>query len=226
MLSPWANSGEKGGGGKAKAEVIESKATAQESAAATNFAKALGLSFESLNTLGSRIDQARRQADPVALANAANELAVAEQVSGKKATLTSDALLKEAGALAKMRFDPSELKAVGLLAHSNEALAKELSTAAAKAEKAEKERIAASKEGGKTRGIMGTLHADSRVNATIFVYVDGRFVGSMGPYGDIYPYIGQTAWETTFLSAHSNDGRTWNRQVSSAVNNYHWILMP
>jgi hypothetical protein len=226
VLSPWAMSGEKGGQPQAKAIELKDTAKQQDSAAAVNFAKAFGLSFESLNTLGSRIDTARRQADPVSLASAAHELAVAEQVSGKKASLTADTVLKEAADLAKMRLDPAEIKAVSLLAHGHESIVKDLTTAGAKAEKAEKERIAASKEGTKTRGIMGTLHADSRVNATIFVYVDGRFVGSMGPFGDIYPYIGQTAWETTFLFARSNDGRTWNRNIGSAVNNYHWILLP
>lgn len=225
-LSPWAISGEKAQGGKAKAEVLETKATQQELAAATNFSKTLGLSYESLTTLGSRIDQARRVADPVGLASCAQELAVAEQVSGKKAGLTSDAVLKEAAEMAKMRFDPSELKAVSLIAKGNEALSKELATTAAKAEKAEKERIAAAKEGGKTRGIMGQLHADSRVGTSIHVYVDGRYIGTMGPYGDIYRHLGQTAWETTYLSARSNDGRHWNRNVSAAVNNYHWILYP
>jgi len=227
-LSPWAISGEKAQAkGKAKAEVIDSKAEQQELAAGINFGKTFGLAFESLNTLGSRIDQARRVYDPVGLACAAQELAIAEQVSGKKASLTSDALTKEAAEMAKMRFDPNELKAVGLIVKGNDTLAKELSTAAAKAAKAEKERIAASKDSGeKTRGIMGTLHADSRVGTTIHVYVDGRFVGTMGPYGDIYPYIGQTAWETTYLSARSNDGRHWHRAVSAGVNNYHWILNP
>jgi hypothetical protein len=225
VLSPWAISGEKGTG-KPKAEVIETKAAPQEPASGINFGKALGLSFESLNTLGSRIDQARRTADPVSLANAAQELAVAEQVSGKKASLTSAAVMKEAADLAKMRFDPAELKAVSLIAHGDETIAKDLTTACAKAEKAEKERIANAKDGTKTRGIMGQLHADSRVNATIFVYVDGRFVGSMGPFGDIYPYIGQSSWETTHLFARSNDGRTWNRNIHNAVNNYHWVLLP
>jgi hypothetical protein len=226
VLSPWAISGEKGGLPKAKAIELTDTPKTQESATTVNFAKAFGLGFDSLNTLGTRIEAARKQADPVSLAGAANELAVAEQVSGKKASLTSDTLMKEAAELAKTRHHSSELKAVSLMAHGNEAIAKDLTTAAAIADKKEKELIAEAKEGGKTRGIMGTLHADSRVNATVFVYVDGRFVGSMGPFGDIYPYLGQTAWETTHLFARSNDGRTWHRNISNAVNNYHWILLP
>ena len=71
---------------------------------------------------------------------------------------------------------------------------------------------------------MGQLHVDSRVNTFIRVYVDGRYVGSMGPYGDIYPWIGQTAEETTYLTARSNDGRVWSRAVREAVGDFHWIL--
>src|SRR5262249_4039454 len=60
---------------------------------------------------GSRIDAARRAPDPVALAHAAGELAVAEKVSGKKASLTSKALLAEAAELATLRKEVAELKA-------------------------------------------------------------------------------------------------------------------
>jgi hypothetical protein len=49
--------------------------------AAINFRKELNLPFATLGTLGSRIGEARRAGDPVALANAASELAVAEKVS-------------------------------------------------------------------------------------------------------------------------------------------------
>src|SRR5438105_600266 len=54
VLSPWAMSGEKGGQPQAKAIELKDTAKTQEAAATVNFAKALGLSFESLNTLGTR----------------------------------------------------------------------------------------------------------------------------------------------------------------------------
>jgi hypothetical protein len=47
----------------------------------------------------------------VALAHAANELAVAEKVSGKKASLVSTDLAKESAELAKLRRQESELRA-------------------------------------------------------------------------------------------------------------------
>ena len=60
------------------------------------FRRDLNLPFASLSTLGVRIDAARRAGDPVTLAHAASELAVAEKVSGKVTTLTSSQLIEEA----------------------------------------------------------------------------------------------------------------------------------
>jgi hypothetical protein len=70
-------------------EVVDSKVSRRPSAASVNFRKELNLPFATLGTLGPCIAAARRHADPVALAHAASELAVAEKVSGKKASLTS-----------------------------------------------------------------------------------------------------------------------------------------
>jgi hypothetical protein len=92
-------------------EKIDSTATKRTAAAGIKFRKELGLALPSLGTLGSRIDAARRAHDPVALAHAANELAVAEKVSGKKASLTSTELAKESAELAKLRRQESELQA-------------------------------------------------------------------------------------------------------------------
>ncbi len=93
-------------------ETVTSKSNGRTPAAGVNFRKQLGLPFASLSTLGSRIDASRRAHDPVALANAAHELAVAESVSGKKASVTSSALLKESAELAAMRRQEKELQAV------------------------------------------------------------------------------------------------------------------
>jgi hypothetical protein len=93
-------------------EVFKSTATLKTAATSVNFRKQLGLPFTSLGTLGSRVDSARRSHDPVALANAANELSVAEKVAGRKASLTSSALVKEAAQLAKLRRQEKELQAV------------------------------------------------------------------------------------------------------------------
>src|SRR5208282_4381596 len=92
--------------------VINSKAVRRVSASSINYRKELNLPFPSLSTLGSRIDAARRAPDPVVLANAASELGVAEKVSGKHAALTSNALIKEAAEVARLRRKVAELQAV------------------------------------------------------------------------------------------------------------------
>src|SRR5262249_59369682 len=59
-------------------EKIDTKATPRATACQIKFKKEFGLSYPTLGTLGSRIDAARQAHDPVALANAASELNVAE----------------------------------------------------------------------------------------------------------------------------------------------------
>src|SRR5262245_65968273 len=68
-------------------QVVDSKAEKRQPATAIDSRKELNLPFSSLTTLGARIEAARRSPDPIALGNAAHELAVAEKVSGKKASL-------------------------------------------------------------------------------------------------------------------------------------------
>src|SRR5262245_57258274 len=92
-------------------QVVTSKSTKRSRAASVNFQKAYKLPLASLGTLGGRIDAARRAGDPVALAHAASELSIAEKVSGKKASLTSKALLGESAELAQLRKQVAELRA-------------------------------------------------------------------------------------------------------------------
>jgi uncharacterized protein (TIGR03000 family) len=93
-------------------QTVTSKASRLPAAATINFRKELKLPLDSLSDLGSRIDDARRTPDPVALAHAASELAVAEKVSGKQASLTAKMLAKEAAELAGLRRQEKELRAV------------------------------------------------------------------------------------------------------------------
>lgn len=97
-------------------QVVDTKAGKRPSAATIDFRKEYSLPLPSLGTLGGRIEAARRAPDPVALGHAASELAVAEKVSGKKASLTSVALIKEAAELAKLRREVAELRATSQLA--------------------------------------------------------------------------------------------------------------
>src|SRR5262249_30880419 len=76
-------------------------------------------------------------------------------------------------------------------------------------------------------GITGQCHVDSRVNAWVRVYINGRYVGTMAPYGDIYPWVGDPAGGVTRLYAVSTCGRySWSRNVYGAFSSYHWILLP
>ena len=93
-------------------EVITTKAAKRTPATAINFPKELNLPFDSLRTLGPRIEAARRKPDPVALAHMASELSVAEKVSKKTASLTSQTLLHEAAELAAARKQAKELDAM------------------------------------------------------------------------------------------------------------------
>jgi len=212
-----------GGGKKGEAKHIEGKKESATPAASVNFTKDLGLDFPSLTTLGARIDAARQVADPVALAALGQELAIAEKVSGKTASVKAADINKEAAELATVRFNAAELKAV-----SHYTGDKDLLAVADKAAKDEQAAIKARESGEKSRGIQGTLHVDSRVKGvSINVYVDGRYVGTVPPYGDRYYYIGQTAGETTFLSARSVDGSmSWRNPVGRAVGDFHWTLTP
>jgi hypothetical protein len=99
-------------------EKIDTKATPQATAAKIKFKKDFGLSYPTLGTLASRIDAARRAHDPVALANAASELNVAEKVSGKKSSLLAKELMKESAQLAAQRRQVTELRAVTTTAES------------------------------------------------------------------------------------------------------------
>jgi hypothetical protein len=103
-------------------QVVESTAQKGTPAKSVDFRKDLGVPFGSLHTLGARIDTARKAHDPVSLGHAASELAVAEKVSGKKASVTSTAVMQEATQLAKLRRQVPELQA---MVHLNQQVASE-----------------------------------------------------------------------------------------------------
>jgi hypothetical protein len=76
-------------------------------------------------------------------------------------------------------------------------------------------------------GIGGECHVDSRVNAYIRVYINGCYRGTIPPYGDIYPFVGDCEEDVTELYAVTTCGRYyWSRRVYGAVGDYHWILRP
>ncbi|HKI38559.1 MAG TPA: hypothetical protein VKA46_42315 [Gemmataceae bacterium] len=217
--SPAADTDRKGPA-KGEAEVITTRADKNVLAAGIDFATTFGLGFDSLKTLGVRIEQARTAADPVGLAVAATELSVAEQVSGKKTTIKADDLLEEAVQLVKLRKRPEELKAVALIAaqHTDaEALNKQ-------ARAAEKE-IARRKAGEKTRGVQGTLTVINKTEFNISIYINGLLSGAVAPYDSKEFDVTSPAGNDTVLYARAPGSGAWGpKTVRVDIKNVEWTL--
>jgi regulator of replication initiation timing len=204
-------------------EIKTAKKEKGQLATGINFNKALGLSFDSLSTLGARIDQARRDGDPVALANEANELAVAEKVSGKKASLTSEELWKQAEQLAEMRRVPTELKALSLMIPEDTAREK-LSKLAEAADKREMEQARRVKAGERQKGITGTLKIVNKTDDVLQIYVNGFHVGWVGRFGTTEFRVGDPEGGQTYLRAESVDGDEYVTTVSNPRAVYTWVI--
>lgn len=202
---------------------LDSKSEADKSAAKIDFQMELGLAYPSLLTLGSRIQQYRTSSpDPVGLAHAARELALAEKVSGKKASLTSEALMAEAVLLAKVRNDSSELTAVAAIV-SDKKVQAELTAAAKKAESDAAERAKLAKEGVKSRGIHSQLTVRNHDHYHVDVYYNGRYLGIVRGHGyrsfyvhDHSPYFN--------LYARNHYGKRWRRHLHGGYRSLTWNL--
>jgi hypothetical protein len=198
-------------------KTIEIKGVDRTPAMTINFSRSLGLPFDSLVTLGSRIEQATKASDPVCLAGLAKELSIYEQVSGKTAGITSDALYKEAVALAEARSISAELKAVALYATDDET-SRKLGDLARGAERREKEARRASESGERTRGIRGNLIVHNNTQYQIFVFVDGRQLGWVNPYDNYSYFVGAPPYQNSVITGRSSDGtRTWGPYAVDSV---------
>ncbi len=205
----------------AGATKIEIKPEKYVPATTINFGGELGLPFESLTTLGVRIETARRSSDPVELTAAAIELAAAEKVAGKKASLTAEALLKEALETAKLRGNSKELKMIAQLV-KDEKTAKDLESEATKAEKREKEEAEALKSGEKTRGTR-YLRCINYCGEGVNVYVDGSFIGHIHAYQERTFYLGMKYRAVKLYARHSRIH--WGpRYIEGDYDNYTWEL--
>jgi hypothetical protein len=188
-------------------EVIASKMTRQPSAASVNFRKELNLPFASLGTLGSRISAARRAADPVALAHAANELHVAEQVSGKKASVTSAAVLKEAAELASLRRQAAELQAVDRVAQQvateqdTVMLLKKDIALAQESTKAYQQALAQNQE---PTSAPRTVIVNNYTTQYLTIYISGYYMGELVPGGS-QAYTVNARFNPVTLKALGND---------------------
>jgi hypothetical protein len=209
-------------------ETIDTKATPRPTAAGIKFRKELGLPLASLSTLGSRIDAARQAHDPVALAHAANELAVAEKVSGKKASLTSTALAKESAELAKLRRQELELRATlaiqdQIIGAEANVLSLKKAVADAKAQaKADSDAIRRSQE-----PTWKPLKLIVNNNTTLYVgvYVNGHFKGQVCP-GMSQAFLIEHRWNPTVLTGDGDEAEQTYGPVTiwGRFNKYTWNI--
>ncbi len=215
--------------------VVKSKPTKVTPAVSVKFRKDLGLPLASLGTLGSRIDTARRAGDPVTLANAASELAVAEKVSGKTASLTSQQLLAESAELASVRRQEAELKSVLEVSEQLRAaqaqltnLKASIATAQTQA-KAEKEALLKNEEPTAARKLVVNNYTSQYID----IQINGYLLGQVLP-GSSRSFTIEQRWnpivvkgwgdadETTFgpiLLQGALPKYTWNINGDDAVPN-------
>lgn len=206
-----------------KKKVFEDKPVQGQSASVVNFNKAYSLPFDSLSSLGTRIERARSVPDPVALASIAGEMNAAEKASGKKAPLTSEALQKEAIDLAKMRSEAAELKAIAALV-KDETLAKDLDKLADKAKEQEQEEVKAAKAGERGKGIGGTLTVQNGTDDYLGIYANGRFLGSVAPFRDARFFVGHPPGTNTVLFLKTSDNKQASRVVFGDVPSFTWNI--
>lgn len=209
-------------------EVVSSKATPKMPAASVNFRQQLNLPFATLGTLGGRVDAARRAHDPVALANAAAELSVAEKVAGKKASVTSNQLAAEAAELAKMRRQEKELRAVLRVseqiqdAADNIASLKE-SIALAKQQAASDQ--AAADANAEPTWTPRTVVVNNYTTQYLDVYVNGNYKVQVAP-GMQQTFLIEHRWNPTILTAYGNeDSFMWGpRVIQGRFKKYTWNI--
>lgn len=147
-------------------------------ACAVNFSQQLGVPLEYLGSIGHRISQARRAPDPVDLALAAQALAVAEKVAGKKAAITAEQVQAESLELAKMRGVSSELAALALIL-PDQAIQQDLQKQLTLARKRDQEAQESSKSDEVDKELFGTLTVTNHTAECLRIYVGGRYVGTV-----------------------------------------------
>jgi len=142
-----------------------------------NFKKELGSTLGYLDSIGFTIHEARKSPDPVQLALCSKGLSVAESVAGKKASVTSSQVMKEAIQLAKLRGYSEELAGVAALAEEDDqADLMELATVAKETEKAAKEATA---KGESSKELIGTLRVINHSHECLKIYMDGHYLGTV-----------------------------------------------
>jgi len=220
---------EKTGSEPKDSQVADSKAEIRPAAAPINFRKELNLPYNSLTTLGARIALARRAPDPVALAHAAHELAVAEKVSGKKASLTSTAVLAEAAHLAKLRHEAAELKAALQIANeiaAEQKLDTELKQEIAGAQQAAQQESEAIRMNQEPTATPRKLLINNYTTQYIVITVNGYARQPEIPPGESRWFVIEHKWNPTVLEAYGDaESPEWGpRYIWGRFTTYTWNL--
>ncbi len=214
---------------KKDTQVTTSKPVKRVPARTINFRKAYGLPFDSLATLGSRIDAARRKPDPVALAHAATELKVAEKVSGKSASLTSKALLAESKELAALRRQVAEMRAVFTV---HQQIANEdtdinyWNTMIGLADKQAQQESAAVRRSEFPTNAPRKVLVNNYTTQYIDLWVNGNYKMQIQPGTSAWCVI-EHKWDPTVLTGYGNedDSATWGpKQIYGDFQTYTWNL--
>ena len=202
---------------------MESRPEKRETATSVDFNAALGLQFQSLTGLGARIEQAMQAADPVGLANAAHELSIAENVSGKEASITSAQLLERAVELAKLRLIESEIKAVAAIVTDADTK-KDLEAAQKQAADRAAEMAKALESDDQARGLFGDLTVYNYSYNYVDVYYDGSYVGVVFPRAYFSFHVHDPGYSHFDLYAEDAYGNYWNWHDTGSFSSYWWDL--
>lgn len=210
--------------GEQKATVLESSLSKDSvksaclGACTVNFRTELKVPLAYLSTIGSEIHAARETPDPVALAICARSLKVAEAVSGKQASVTSDAVMSEALALAKIRREPAELEAVAMLVEDP-------------AQKSELDKLAKTvkrdtpEPGEVSKAIFGDLIVDNHTDHCLRIYVDGRYRGEVHAGQHAHLHVHTHSWVNRLEAYCEDDGDLVSQgTVSGHQHNVSWDI--
>ncbi|MFN4260189.1 MAG: hypothetical protein ACK4RK_12905 [Gemmataceae bacterium] len=208
-------------------QAVTTKGQQRVPATTIDFNDAYGLPYSSLGTLGARIEAARKAGDPVGLAHAANELAVAEQVSGKKAPITANDVWNETIQLANMRRQVAELKAMVHMTQQQanlQAQANELKKNLASAEQLAKTESDAARAGKEIKAVAPRITIHNNTDQYADVYVNGHFQIRVAPYESKW-FVVEHKWNPTVLTGYGSGSITWGpRYIWGTFATYAWNL--
>ena len=142
-------------------------------------------------------------------------LVTAEKVSGKKASLTAEALMKEATELALQRQYPEELKAMAMLTTDD----------AAKKKFADLQKQLAS--GERSKGVREDLIVVNNTQQYITVHYNGRELGVVPPgHSKRFSHIHDFSGDHFNLDGYGCQGGRWHLHKHGDFNTFTWRCNP